>query len=141
VAGGKYGASNARKAAKNVVGDTPLPRWSPPPESECDPKGPPLTYNLSASTRIIQRTRRKDSRIVDYSVQHEGRWQGWDPIMRVDCAHSEVHAHRFFPRPERREVMRAIHSQDDVEETHQQSYDLVLDEVDKNERYWRDARD
>ncbi|MHA3723876.1 DUF7718 family protein [Leucobacter sp. HY1910] len=101
-----------------------------------------MVYPLSDVTRICHRQRTMNNRVVDYSVQHEGLLPSGqtDPIMRVDCAHAEVHAHRFCPRPETRELIRIIFDQSDVEATMQDAYDLVFDESAKNERCWRNAK-
>ena len=106
MSGGKHAKQAAKAARWNVRAGVEPPRRAPPPPEVCDPVLPAVHYPLSGDTRIMQHTVRRDNRVVDYSVQHEGLVDEWEPVMRIDCRHSEVHAHRFFPQPERREIIR-----------------------------------
>jgi hypothetical protein len=63
----------------------------------------------------------------------------WHTVVRIDCAHQEVHIHTFFGE-ESRTVIRPIYSQADVIETMQDSYNRIFENWEENERQWRDGR-
>ena len=134
-------SKRASKAAFEEVVDE---RWQMPDD-------PPVAEEVerwieSPETRVTHRTvrYRENRRVADYAFVHEICLNGsWVEIAKIDCAHGEVHKH--WPPPDesgrlQRIVILPIYSQEDVEKTYQDSLNEIYDNLEENERKWRDGR-
>lgn len=113
-------------------------RWQPPAPALWDPVHQEPAIQLSRSSRIVVRRSYCRGILVDYAVMHDGRHpvsREWLPIVRIDCRHNEVHKHTFIG-PEKRDVIRPVASQRDIDDTCTISYTAVHDQWEENERRW-----
>ncbi|WP_437582744.1 DUF7718 family protein [Paramicrobacterium sp. CJ85] len=142
---GRDAQRRSRRVTREALPTIEDERW------ECPPHVIKTEYTErwvdDPACRITIRTVRDEAtnRIVDYAFTHEitdDRGQ-WHQIARIDCSHQEVHRH--WPPPDsdgalKREVIRPIYSQTDVEDTYHPCLNEIFDNIEVNEGKWRNGR-
>ena len=117
-------------------------KWIPESKLEVDPG---IWLHLTEETRIRFRVSRSNNpqRIADFALMHQKKYQGtWALVVRIDCAHSEVHRHgaEFTSSGTlKRTVIRNISSQKDVEETYYEQIEEIQASFIESESKWDDS--
>ena len=101
--------------------------WIPPPLDECDEVTVPIEPDLT--NRLTMRIVRWNGQLVDYAIIHSTLAMSgeWAEIACIDCCHSSVHRHSGRNNDKTPEIIREIHSQQDVQDSFHDSYDEVYD--------------
>ncbi|RKE60448.1 hypothetical protein DEU36_2890 [Microbacterium sp. AG238] len=80
--------------------------------------------------RIVTRRVEWDGQLVDYAIVWTRCGSDGEYVEQVciDCRHGTVHRHDGYPHDEnKKRVIRAIYSQEDVQESFRSSFDEVYD--------------
>ena len=133
-----------RKRLPVLDGYDPNDVWEPPPLEECDPEDV-LPTMLDSITRVTQRFRRRDGRLVDFAiileVDREG--VGWDEVAKIDCCHGQVHLHERRQRDDIddiREVLRHVKDESDIQESVDDAISLIFDSYTEQIKRWNSGR-
>jgi hypothetical protein len=110
--------------AKNRSEPIPPTRvpWVPPPDDECEEET--IRIRLDERYQLVYRQKLWREQLVDYAVilvEEAGE------IVCIDCCHGHVHRHDGKHRKETARTIRAIYSQNDVQESFEAAYDEVYD--------------
>jgi hypothetical protein len=102
--------------------------WTPPPKGECDEE----TVTVSVDTQNIITMRRVEwnGQLVEYAVTHSRKDSegNWVEVSSIDTMHhGYVHRHYGPDHSVQPTYLRAIRSQEDVQQSFEESYDAIYD--------------
>jgi hypothetical protein len=135
---------NERGLVDKTVHPEPEPTvWPPDLEAADRDPVPPIVVPVSENDRIIQRMTFLRGRVIEFPLMQEHR-QGnsWWRVVRVDTCHDEVHVHRYAGGGNefRRDLIKPITCQADVEAGLDEAEALIFDQWEENLRRWHLGR-
>jgi hypothetical protein len=128
MASGQQRAADARRDRKlKEYVERVVDAWAPPPASECEESTIPTAVdpdNLITMRRVEYR-----GQLVDYAIIWTTRDGSgvWRERVCIDCKHGTVHRHDGPHDASEPKFIRAILSQQDVQESFKSSFDEVYD--------------
>ncbi|QJU52914.1 hypothetical protein SCB71_06220 [Herbiconiux sp. KACC 21604] len=146
---GKQKDRESRREAERAIAEAGRePVWERPPRVEWDPEERYETVpDLSAPENVlIYRTAMWKRRFVDFAIIHEIRDGSQNAtVAKADSSlqHEDVHLHvkaRSNGKDVKREVIRFISSQKDIDDGYYESDSRILEDMSKHEMMWRNGR-